>query len=56
MIVTFRTMVVSNPNAARTTLKGDINKITLWADKWLVRFKPLKSESLVISRNSNMPM
>ena len=33
-------MVVGNPNAAGTILQNEINKITLWADKWLVRFNP----------------
>ena len=49
-------MVVGNPNAAGTILQSDINKITLWADKWLVKFNPSKSESLIITRKSNMPM
>ena len=43
-------MVVGNPNAAGTILQNDINKITFWADKWLVRFNPSKSESLIIFR------
>ena len=50
MILAFRTMVVGNPNAAGTTLQNGINKITPWADKWLVGFNPSKSESLIISR------
>ena len=31
-----------------TILQNDINKITLCADKWLVKFNPSKSESLII--------
>ena len=31
------------------------NRIILWADKWLVRFNPSKSESLIISRKRNKP-
>ena len=30
-------------------LQTDIDKITRWAQKWLVKFNPSKSESLVIS-------
>ena len=48
-------MVVGNPNAAGTILQNDINRIILWADKWLVRFNPFKSESIVISRKRNKP-
>ena len=46
-------MVVGNPSAAGTILQNDINRIILWADKWLVRFNPSKSESLIISRKRN---
>ena len=48
-------MVVCNPNAAGTILQNDIKRIILWADKWLVRFYPSKSESLIISRKRNKP-
>ena len=48
-------MVVGNPNAAGIILQNDINRIILWADKWLVRFNPSKSESLIISRKRNKP-
>ena len=48
-------MVVGNLNKAGTILQNDINKITLWADMWLVRFYPSKSESLIIFRKRNNP-
>ena len=48
-------MVVGNPSAAGTILQNDINRIILWDDKWLVRFKPSKLESLIISRKRNKP-
>ena len=48
-------VVVGNLNAAGTILQNDINKITLWADKWLIRFNPSKSESLIIYRKRNKP-
>ena len=53
--VTCLSMVVGNPSAAGTILQNDINRIILWADKWLVRFNPSKSESLIISRKPNKP-
>ena len=43
-------LVVSNPAIAGTMLQTDIDKITRWAQKWLVKFNPSKSEFLVISR------
>ena len=48
-------MVVGNPSAAGTILQNDINGIIVWADKWLVRFNPSKSESLIIFRKRNKP-
>ena len=48
-------LVVGNPSAAGTILQNDINRIILWADKWLVRFNPSKSESFIISRKRNKP-
>ena len=48
-------MVVGNPSAAGTIWQNDINRIILLADKWLVRFNPSKSESLIISRKRNKP-
>ena len=48
-------MVVGNPSAAGIILQNDIKRIILWADKWLVRFNPSKSESLIISRKRNKP-
>ena len=48
-------MVVGNPSAAGTILQNDINRIIIWADKWLVRFNPSKSESLIIFRKRKKP-
>ena len=48
-------MVVGNPSAAGTILQNDIDRIIIWADKWLVRFNPSKSESLIIFRKCNKP-
>ena len=48
-------MVVGNPSAAGAILQNNINRIILWADKWLVRFNLSKSKSLIISRKRNKP-
>ena len=46
MILAFR-WLLETPNATGSILQNDINKITLWADKWLIRSNPSKSESLI---------
>ena len=38
------------------TLQDDINEINNWAESWLVKFNPAKSESLVISRKTSKPV
>ena len=48
-------MVFCNPSAAGTILQNDIDRIIIWADKWLVRFNPSKSEFLIIFRKRNKP-
>jgi hypothetical protein len=37
-LVDINDIVVDHPIPAPETLKSDINKISLWADKWLVKF------------------
>ena len=48
-------MVVNNPNVAGNLLQSDIDKVSLWANRWLVSFNPRKSESLIFSRKRNKP-
>jgi len=48
-------MVVNSPNETAAVLQSDIDKISSWADKWLVCFNPSKSESMLISRKINKP-
>jgi len=48
-------MVVNSANDTATMLQSDINRISSWADTWLVQFNHSKSESLIISRKSNKP-
>jgi hypothetical protein len=47
-------LVIENLQVADRQLQSDIQKITAWADKWLVNFNPSKSESLIISRKRNI--
>ena len=46
-------IVVDDPIASANTLNADLLKITNWADRWLVKFNPTKTESLLLSRKSN---
>ena len=48
-------MIVDNPDEVERVLQSDIDKINQWAQKWLVKFNPSKSESLVISRKRSKP-
>ena len=43
------TMVVGDPDTPGAILQTEINKITAWANRWLVKFNPSISESLIIS-------
>ena len=48
-------MTVVDPAHVGSILQTDIDKITRWAQKWLVKFNPAKSESLVISHKRFKP-
>ena len=48
-------MTVVGPAHVGSILQTDIDKITRWSQKWLVKFNPAKSESLVISRKRFRP-
>ena len=43
-------VIVDNPVNSANRLQLDIDRISGWADKWLVNFNPSKSEHLLISR------
>ena len=47
---------MDSPQTGAVQLQRDIDKISLWAEKWLVKFNPNKSESMVISRKRNKPI
>ena len=46
-------IITDNPVSAAVDLNRDISTITTWANKWLVKFNPTKTESLIISRYLN---
>ena len=48
-------MVVQSPQIAAVQMQSDIDKISEWADNWLLKFNPAKSESLIVSRKLNKP-
>ena len=48
-------MIVNSPDQTAAVLQSDIDKISRWADQWLVHFNPSKSESMLISRKINKP-
>ena len=48
-------IMVDNPTEAATLLNSDLSKIHQWATKWLVKFNPAKSESVIFSRKHNKP-
>ncbi len=48
-------IVVDDPQVAGHILQSDIDKITNWSKKWLVKFNPAKTESMIISRKINRP-
>ncbi len=46
-------IVVNNPIEAAELLNNDLETITDWANQWIVRFNPSKTENLLISRKTN---
>ena len=49
-------LIVENPNTAAATLNSDLEKVTQWAKSWLVKFNPVKIESLLIRRKLIKPV
>ena len=46
---------VDNPDVAAKILNADLEEIVKWAEAWLVKFNPLKTETLLISRKIHKP-
>jgi hypothetical protein len=48
-------VIVDNPRESAITLNNDIATIHAWSTKWLVNFKPKKTETMTITRKINKP-
>lgn len=48
-------LIVDEPIDSARQLNSDLDLIHQWAERWLVKFNPAKSESLLISRKLNRP-
>ena len=46
-------IIVDDPTDAAEQLNIDLETINRWAETWLVKFNPSKSESLLVSRKIN---
>jgi hypothetical protein len=42
-------LIVDNPNDTAFLLNQDLHQIQRWSEKWLVKFNPNKTETMVIS-------
>ena len=51
--VTSLFIIVDNPDVAAEIVNADLDKIVKWAEALLVKFNPLKTKSLPISRKIN---
>ena len=49
-------MIVDDHVDAAETLNTDFAKMHDWSMKWLVKFNPDKTESMIVSRKSNRPL
>jgi hypothetical protein len=48
-------LIVDNPSDTAFLLNQDLNQIQRWSEKWLVKFNPIKTETMVISSKRNKP-
>ena len=48
-------LIVDNPNHTAFLLNQDLNQLQRWSEKWLVKFNPNKTETMVITRKRNKP-
>ena len=49
-------IIVDKPTSAAEIINTDLETIYRFAEKWLVKFNPLKSESLLVSQKNNRNM
>ena len=48
-------IIVEHPDLAARCINFDLHTISDWAGKWLVKFSPPKTESMVVTRKINKP-
>jgi hypothetical protein len=48
-------LVVDDPIETAETLNGDLDKIHIWPEKWLVKFNQQKTETMILSKKNNKP-
>ena len=48
-------VILNNPVEAANQLNSDLSNFHQWATKWLIKFNPAKSESVILSRKHNKP-
>jgi hypothetical protein len=48
-------LVVDDPIETAETINGDLDKIHIWSEKWLVKFNPQKTETMILSKKNNKP-
>jgi hypothetical protein len=48
-------VTIESPNIAASILNNDLQKINNWSDRWLVKFNPQKTETMLISRKTSNP-
>ena len=48
-------IIVEHPDLAAKCINFDLHTISDWAGKWLVKFNPPKTESMVVTRKINKP-
>ncbi len=48
-------IIVDDPLSSSTTLNLDLETIHRWSVKWLVKFNPLKTETIIFSKKINKP-
>ena len=45
-------LIVNEPCVVAMQINCDSTKVHMWAERWLVKFNPAKSESVLISRKN----
>jgi hypothetical protein len=51
--VNYVEILIDNPNDTVFFLIQDLNQLERWSEKWLVKFNPNKTETMVISSKRN---